>query len=262
MNPTRHNGDRRPDDIQADIERTRSEMHETLTALEHRLTPGQLVDQGIDYLRHSGGNEFVSNLGTQAKNNPLPLALTGIGLAWLMASGKNPPSQHAQTGPSTMQRLGERASSAMGSTSEGASSARQRIGESAQAARERAGRMTQSARETAGRIGESTRQQMDRARGSFEYMLREQPLALAAVGLAIGAVFAAVAPRTRQEDELMGDARDRLAEKAKETGKEQLQKAERVASAAKEAATEETRRQSPPAARTGAAPASRPPFQR
>lgn len=228
MNPARHNGDRRPDDIQAEIERTRSEMHETLSALEHRLTPGQLVDQGIDYLRHSGGNEFVSNLGSQAKNNPLPVALTGIGLAWLMASGK---SAGSQTGTSATQGMGERAKSAMGSASESASSAKQRIGESAQAARERMGQMSQTAR-----------QQVDRARGSIDYMLREQPLALAAVGLAIGAVFAALAPRTRQEDELMGEARDRLAEKAKEAGKEQLQKAERVAGAAKEAATEEAKR--------------------
>ena len=47
----RHNGDRSPDEILAGIERTRSELDSTLSAIEHRLTPGQLVDQGLDYLR-------------------------------------------------------------------------------------------------------------------------------------------------------------------------------------------------------------------
>jgi hypothetical protein len=37
-----------------------------------------------------------------------------------------------------------------------------------------------------------------------------------------------VAPRTRQEDELMGEASDRLAEQAKQIGKEQLEKAQQV----------------------------------
>jgi hypothetical protein len=56
-------------------------------------------------------------------------------------------------------------------------------------------------------------------------MVREQPLALGAIGLAVGALLAAAAPRTRTENELMGEASDRLAERAKEAGREQLQTA-------------------------------------
>ena len=55
----RHNGERNPDEILAEIDRTRGQMDRTLTAIEQRLTPGQLVDQGIDYLRHSGTNSFA-----------------------------------------------------------------------------------------------------------------------------------------------------------------------------------------------------------
>jgi len=73
----RHNGERRPEEIQAQIARTRGDMDATLNAIEQRLTPGQMVDQGIDYLRNSGANEFVSNLGGSVKNNPLPVALRG-----------------------------------------------------------------------------------------------------------------------------------------------------------------------------------------
>lgn len=211
----RHNGGRRPEEILAEIERTRTDMDATLSAIEHRLTPGQLVDQGIDYLRHSGANEFVANLGGSVKHNPLPVALVSIGLAWLMAAGKKP----EDFGPSTTDKLRERASDTLNRASGTVESAKHRLSETAQTMRERASG-----------IASTTRQQAERAKGSFEYMLREQPLALGAIGLAIGAIVASVAPRTRQEDELMGEARDRLME-------EKLGEVERVAGAAKDAAT-------------------------
>ena len=182
----RHNGGRRPEEILAEIERTRTDMDATLSAIEHRLTPGQLVDQGIDYLRHSGANEFIANLGGSVKHNPLPVALVGIGLAWLMAAGKRPDDHSTGSVESTKQRISETA---------------------------------QSMRERAGALASSTRQQAERAKGGMEYMLREQPLAVGAIGLAIGAVVAAMAPRTRQEDELMGEARDRLIEEATQAAK-------------------------------------------
>ena len=84
------NGGKHPNQILAEIDRTRDEMDRTLAAIEQRLTPGQLVDQGLDYLRQSGANEFVQNLGGAAKQNPMPVAVTAIGLAWLMALGRQP----------------------------------------------------------------------------------------------------------------------------------------------------------------------------
>jgi ElaB/YqjD/DUF883 family membrane-anchored ribosome-binding protein len=218
----RHNGGRRPDEILAEIERTRTDMDATLHAIEHRLTPGQLVDQGIDYLRNSGATEFVANLGGSVKHNPLPVALVGIGLAWLMAAGKKPgeyTSHEADFGPSTTDKLRSRASDTLDRMRERASS-----------------------------VGQSARQQVDRAKGGMDYMLREQPLAVGAIGLAIGAFVAAMAPRTRPEDALMGEARDRLLDQAAQAGKEKLGEAQRVASAAKEGSWPHTAAQEPTAA--------------
>ena len=73
----------------------------------------------------------------------------------------------------------------------------------------------QSAKDRASQIGSSARQQLDRARGGWDSMLNEHPLALGAIGLAIGAVCAAMAPRTEKEDQLMGPARDDLLDKMK-----------------------------------------------
>lgn len=205
-------GARRPQDILAEIDRTRNEMDYTLNAIERRLTPGQLVDQGIDYLRQSGANEFVQNLAGQMKYNPLPVSLVGIGIAWLMAAGKKQPDYE-----STSSSYGERAGQ-LGD----------KVSESAQGMRDRAAAATQSAKERISALSSSTRDQVDRAKSGLDYMMREQPLALAAVGVAIGAVLAAMAPRTRQEDELMGDASDRLKQQVKETGQENLDQAKEL----------------------------------
>jgi ElaB/YqjD/DUF883 family membrane-anchored ribosome-binding protein len=232
----RHNGEqqgaRRPEDILAEIDRTRHEMDSTLSAIEHRLTPGQLVDQGVDYLRQSGANEFVQNLGSQVKYNPLPVSLVGIGLAWLMAASKRQPDYDSAYGASSYGRLGERAGEMKDKVSQGVQSMRDRASGTAESAsaklgemRERASSATQSAKERITSIGSSARARMERARGSADYMMHEQPLALGAIGLAVGAFFAAMAPRTREEDELMGGARDRLMDQAKEMGSEKLEQA-------------------------------------
>ncbi|HEX6266866.1 MAG TPA: DUF3618 domain-containing protein [Burkholderiales bacterium] len=228
----RHNGERRPEEIQAEIARTRGDMDATLTAIEQRLTPGQLVDQGLDYLRNSGANEFVGNLGGSVKNNPIPVALMGIGIAWLMATGNRKPAyarpQAESSAPGMMQRA-----------SQGMSSAKDSVSQTTQSVRGRVGQMGQTAREQMERV----RYQAERVRSGYDSVVREQPLALGAIGLAIGALLAAAAPRTRQEDELMGEASDRLAQKAKDVGREQVAKVQEVASAAKDAAPGEAEKQ-------------------
>ena len=79
----RGNGSRSPEELQADIERHRDNIDYTLSALERKLSPGELLDEGLRYVK-SGPGELLANLGRAAKENPVPMALTGIGLAWLM----------------------------------------------------------------------------------------------------------------------------------------------------------------------------------
>jgi uncharacterized protein DUF3618 len=187
-------GSRRPHEIQAEIERTRQEMDGTLNALETRLTPGQLYDQAVQYLRNNGGTEFVSNLGEQAKQNPLPVALVGIGLAWLMAtdrnSDRNSGTEPELSGPGIREK---------------ASQAKARLGETASAIGDRA---TQ--------VRDTTRQQLDRAKSGLDTMMREQPLALGAIGLAIGALAAALAPRTQTEAHMVGRVNQAVNPQAKD----------------------------------------------
>src|SRR5688572_16258498 len=229
----RTNGEKRPEEILAEIDRTRDEMDRTLSAIEQRLTPGQLVDQGLDYLRHSGAAEFVQNLGGTAKQNPLPLALTAIGIGWLMALGRQPAQQNYGSTSTSSLREG------MQSASDSLSSAKDRVSGSMSSMRERASGTMDSMRGRAGQMANATREQWDRARGSVDYIVREQPLALGAIGLAVGAVLAALAPKTQKEEELMGEASRNLMEKAKQTGSQQLEKAqEAVKQVAEKVSTE------------------------
>ena len=66
---------------------TRARMDGRLTELQEHLTPGQILDDVMEYFRDTQGGDFGRNLMTSVRNNPLPAAITGIGLAWLMVSG-------------------------------------------------------------------------------------------------------------------------------------------------------------------------------
>lgn len=80
---------RDPAQIQEEIASTRSEMDQTLSALQQQLSPDMLLDQARRYLSGStgGGREFLTNLSESIKRNPAPTALIGAGIAWLMIRG-------------------------------------------------------------------------------------------------------------------------------------------------------------------------------
>jgi hypothetical protein len=80
-------------EIERDLDRTRAEMSETIDALQERLSPGQLFEQGMRYFYSGGGRtftdgaaEFAQNFGRAVRDNPIPFALVATGLAWLMVA--------------------------------------------------------------------------------------------------------------------------------------------------------------------------------
>ncbi|WVT75975.1 DUF3618 domain-containing protein (plasmid) [Sinorhizobium chiapasense] len=74
-----------PAELQREIEADRHRIEEKLHTIQERMSPGELMDELFTYARRSGGAEFLTNLGGAMKANPIPVALTGIGLAWLLA---------------------------------------------------------------------------------------------------------------------------------------------------------------------------------
>ena len=79
-----------PDRIERDLGETRARLDSRLSELQERLSPGQILDDLMHYFRGSEGADFGRNLLDNVKANPLPAAVTGIGLAWLMASNQRP----------------------------------------------------------------------------------------------------------------------------------------------------------------------------
>lgn len=274
---------RSAEEIQDDIRRTRSQMDDTLTELQRKLSPDRITDEVFSYLRGGGGAEFMHNFNEAVKRNPVPAAMMGIGMAWLMMSGRegrysphNAPYRSSGEGMHLGEKLGgaasrvaEAASSAASSARDSLSSAAHRVSSAAASGRERlsgaasAGRVRMhSGRERMSSAGSQMRERGAYARGrASEYSeaarhqayraydtMREQPLLFGALGIAIGAAIGAMLPPTRREDEWMGEARDRMVDRTRHEMNEQLDRGKKVAQAAGKAATEaaqeEARRQS------------------
>src|SRR5215471_825976 len=70
--------------LEREAEEARWQLTGTLEELCERMTPGRVIDQVIDYAQDSAAAEFLRSLGREVRENPMPLVLIGIGIAWLM----------------------------------------------------------------------------------------------------------------------------------------------------------------------------------
>ena len=287
--------------LEQEAEQTRSQLAQTLDELRERITPGQLVDQAVDYAKDSGGGMFVRNLGRQATANPLPVALIGAGIAWLMLSNGRQQSRAASInraaetaidrarrtmneagaqvgeftekagarakdiGQDLSQRAsdwvadskgrvtgaGERFRESMDATrSSGAQTAREATASADEAASFIGDRVSSayqtaasSASEAYGRVADQARdasstmantvsglgQRTAVASRDFLQFCRTQPLVLAGLGMALGAVIGALIPPTETEDQLMGQTSDHLKDQAADVAQDQYERAKDIA---------------------------------
>lgn len=74
--------------LEREVEEQRHKIENRIDEIRERLSPGQIVDELLSYTKN-GGQHFAANLGQTVSNNPLPAALLGISLVWLM-SGQGP----------------------------------------------------------------------------------------------------------------------------------------------------------------------------
>lgn len=252
--PRRMNGEATPEELQHDLDRTRADLNDTLHAIEERFSPGQMLDQTLDYL--SGGpKEYAHNLSVQVKENPLPVALVGIGLAWLMAGPhmKREGAMEytsegiAETGGEGYHRATE-AMHGMGErVSEKKADLRARMGRRMSETKERFAHVSEDFRhrreaagERGGEMAEALRERGMGARDSFNSLMQEQPLVVGALAVALGALLGAGMPISRREQESMGSVSEdimhrgeEMMHKAKEVGGEEM---ERMRESVKESA--------------------------
>ena len=75
---------------------TRSRLDDTIGALQRKVAPGTLVDQAVEYFSEGGGMEIGRNLGRSMRDNPIPVALIGVGLGWLLLANSRQTNGGAQ----------------------------------------------------------------------------------------------------------------------------------------------------------------------
>ena len=87
------------DRIERELAATRAQLDGTIEALQQKLSPGELVSQAVTYFKEGSGMDLSQNLGRSLRDNPVPVALIGVGLGWLVLSGKRQPSPAFNTTP-------------------------------------------------------------------------------------------------------------------------------------------------------------------
>jgi ElaB/YqjD/DUF883 family membrane-anchored ribosome-binding protein len=271
------------DATRSQIEQTRAEMGGTIDALKERLNPQRLVEQATDTIREAtiGRAQDAASAAVDTargtgmtllesmKENPIPAALTGIGIAWLLMSARRPsPGQGSSDqrptygyGPGYPEYGDLRSSRYPDSTtahpvfdraSDMASRVQEKAGQFADQVQDKAGQIAgqiqgkagqvvdqvqektgqivdqvqEKAQQIAGRVqgqvsqlGTQGRQAVD----SFPQMLRQNPLAMGAVAMALGMAAGLAVPETPQENRWMGELRDDFVQKAQHTAHDVLE---------------------------------------
>lgn len=204
--------------LERDINLQRDHIGSLLDALESKLSPGEMFERVIGYGK-GGGREFASNLGDTVKANPLPTLLTAAGLMWLYAGKDNAPSSYQadwQAGYGSADAHDD--ASDEGGLRQRARDAREGMSAKMGDAKARAG-------DTAHDAMDSARQRARQASDGFHHMLEDNPMAVGAMGIAVGAMLGAMLPSTHKEDELLGDTSDELTDEAKALARRGYQKA-------------------------------------
>lgn len=211
-----------PEQLEREIDHQRDHIGEIVHALEERMSPGQIFERVLRTSK-DGGSEFASNLGRTIKANPMPTLLTAAGMLWLYSGHdqRNPDRQRHSTQYSTSDfpsygdhdrdhdsgpGIGERAHDLREGAAEKWNSAKQRVGEKAHSA------------------GDSVRDRAHRANSGLHHMLDDNPMAVGAMAIAVGALLGAMLPSSRTEDELLGETSDRVKEKAKKVARDGREK--------------------------------------
>jgi hypothetical protein len=224
-----------PAQLEREIDEERAHIRHTLDLLEGKLSPGEIFDRALDYTRRNGG-EFSRNLVDTITHNPVATLMAATGIGWMLYRQNQEASSYAYRGDDSESSLKDKASHVNAS----AEHAKQQAGDAAH-------RASESLRQGAEHLRHSTRAQARKVSQGFNHMLDEQPLALGALGLALGALIGGSLPSTRAEDRVMGETSDRVTDKAKQTAERTYDKAADAGRKIKEDVKRDVREESRPA---------------
>jgi len=243
--------DRNSDQIRSDIDRTRADMDETFNALESKLTPGQIAEEAWGLFK-GGSSAGASKILAIVKEHPLPAAVIGLGVGWLLVESSRHSESDSSSGGSRYDRgydgydydsgdawkresqgalaaAKDKVKDVAGSAKEAVSNAADTVGEKAEHLKDQALDLGHQAQDKALKLKRKAKSQVRRVRTGFWETMESNPLLVGAATLALGIVAGLAIPSTDVEDEWMGETRDQFVDQAKEFGQEALDKGKEVA---------------------------------
>ena len=205
------------------------------------------------------GSDFLRDLGNAARKNPLSTALIGMGVLWLF-TGSRPVERAEEIVRRTARfdRIPDAAGNAFEAARSTFRSGADSIGEHVTSAKDALRDGGADALDSATRFGRdyadagsdyarsipgAGAEMFDAARSNLTELFRTQPLALGAIGFAIGAGIAAALPSSEVEAAYLGETSDTVKAKAAEFVAEQTARATTVAEGVMGAVTEEARKE-------------------
>lgn len=219
-----------PEAIEREIDAQRASIGNIVDALESKFTPGQVFDQVLSLMQNNG-TTFLTNLGTSVRNNPVPAVLTSVGLLWLMMSQNRPPTPHpgyrAGRDQNTVGEWADGLADGIDSARDHLHQTTDTLKEGYQTVKGKAANLGDNLGAATENISHAVHDASDRLVRSthvmsnqFSQLLKEQPLMVAAAGIALGAMLGAALPSTETEQRYMGKTSAGLADKVKQQARE------------------------------------------
>jgi len=210
-----------------------------------------MVSNARTKVRETGNTVYVG-----IKSNPIPVAIAGLGIAWLVMNMRSSSgSRRISTGNGGVRRLGmgdgdgqqrlpfEEAKGAVSRTVE---QIEKTAGDYGKAAQEKAGELGEQAGQVVNRAQESlhdfaqtAKEQGRRVEDRIERAFDDNPLAVGLAVVALGVGIGLAIPISRKEQQWMGPARERLASKVEKAAHEALEKAEELGTQAVDATAQQ-----------------------
>jgi hypothetical protein len=198
---------------------------------------------------------FVRDLGEAARQNPLSAALIGMGVLWLFTGSRTAERAGEFVRDSGFDRIPDAGAfeAARSTFNSGADAIGERVNSAKDALRDGSAGVLDSANRIGRDYADTASEYVSSMPGADEIfqtirsnladVFRAQPLALGAIGLAIGAGIAAALPSSELETTYLGETSDTVRAKTADFAAEQTSRATTLAESVLGAVTEEARRQ-------------------
>lgn len=244
--------------LRADIEDTRADMSQTINEIQERLSPEYLMGQVKETVREATigkvervmdrvadatepAREAMGRAGTAIKEtgmsvgnsmwkNPIPVALIGIGLGMLMFRGKRGNGRDYKRGYDYDNELPQRTRGAGQNFTGNQSQYSENTGTGAfNQVKETASDLANRSTTALSNLGTKAKESASNVGTRLGHVLRENPLAVGAVAVAAGTAVGLALPSTRLENEYVGEASEKLVDKAQEVARQAIDKVQNAA---------------------------------